>query len=64
MKNLELLEMSVHSLKLEDQMEINGDGFFGDYILSKCLDYFIEGAYYMGEVGGAYQQSLPSNLKK
>nr|WP_294900540.1 hypothetical protein [uncultured Pedobacter sp.] len=64
MRNLELLEMDVQSLKIEDQMKINGDGFIGDYLLSKCLDYVIEGAYYMGQVGGAYQQSLPSNLKK
>lgn len=56
MKNLE-------NLSSKELTSVNGgEGFW--YDVAYAALYVTHAIVYMGQVGGAYQQSLPSSLKK
>jgi hypothetical protein len=61
MKNL--IEINgIRELNDTELLIISGDGFWGD--LAFAAGYLLHSIYVIGTVGGAYQQSLPSALKK
>lgn len=59
---MQLENLGFRELSNDEKDSINGGNFF--YDIAYAVGYVAHAIYVMGETGGAYQQSLPSSLKK
>ena len=62
---MQIENLGFKELSYDERGSINGGGdgnFF--YDIAYAVGYVAHSIYVMGVVGGAYQQSLPSSLKK